>query len=80
MYYVYILQSVNDASRHYIGLTNDMDRRLSEHNSESCSHTKKYAPWKIKNYFAFDREAVAQRFEKYLKTGSGRQFSRRHFQ
>jgi putative endonuclease len=36
-------------------------------------------PWYIEVAVAFRSEAKARRFERYLKTGSGREFSRRHF-
>ncbi len=79
MHYVYILQSRKYSDRHYIGSTNDLKRRISEHNSGNNQHTSEHAPWHIKNYFAFDRKEVADRFEKYLKSGSGREFCKRHF-
>jgi hypothetical protein len=34
-------------------------------------------PWKITNYFAFERLRKARDFERYLKTGSGRAFASR---
>jgi hypothetical protein len=37
-------------------------------------------PWTVKSYFAFRERATAQRFEAYLKSGSGREFARRHFE
>ena len=79
MYYTYILQSEQDPERFYIGYTDDLKRRLAEHNARKCSHTSKYGPWMIKSYFAFQRKETAQKFEGYLKTGSGREFARRHF-
>ncbi|MDA7882463.1 GIY-YIG nuclease family protein [Akkermansiaceae bacterium] len=80
MFYTYILCSIENPNRHYIGFSSDLKQRLSEHNSGKCSHTAKYAPWKLHCYFAFENEATAKSFEAYLKTGSGREFSRRHFE
>ncbi len=71
MYYVYILQSIDLSERFYIGYTNDLKRRLAQHNSEHLGHTEKYRPWRIKNYFAFDDEQKAKDFEQYLKSQSG---------
>ena len=79
MYYVYILQSINNPETFYIGYTCDLKQRIHEHNSGYSPHTKKFAPWKIKNYVAFDNEQKAKDFEIYLKTHSGRKFCKNHF-
>jgi hypothetical protein len=42
-------------------------------------HTAKFRPWKVETAVAFSSETKARAFEKYLKSGSGREFSRRHF-
>jgi hypothetical protein len=52
---------------------------LKKHNAGEVFHTAKYRPWRIKNYFAFAYSEKAYRFEKYLKSGSGRAFARKHF-
>ena len=42
MVYVYILESAKDSSKHYVGITNNVNRRLAEHNKKpSCSYTIK---------------------------------------
>jgi len=74
--YVYILQSEQDAEHVYTGLTDDLDARLSRHNSGEVSHTSKHRPWRIKTYVAFTDENRALAFEKYLKSGSGRAFAK----
>jgi putative endonuclease len=79
MIYVYILASVGSPGRHYEGMTTDLRNRLKEHNAGEVFHTAKYKPWVIKNYFAFEDKDKAYRFEKYLKSGSGRAFAKRHF-
>jgi predicted GIY-YIG superfamily endonuclease len=73
-YYVYILVSEADGRLHYSGLTRDLNTRLAEHNRGKCPHTSKHRPWKIETAIAFRSEAKARRFERYLKTGSGREF------
>ncbi len=78
-YYVYILVSETDEKAHYSGITRNLNARLSEHNREKCPHTARYIPWKIETALAFRSQAKARRFERYLKTGSGREFARRHF-
>jgi putative endonuclease len=79
MIYVYILRSLAEPERFYSGITIDLKSRLKEHNAGEVLHTSKYAPWRIKNYFAFEDEKKAYAFEKYLKSGSGRAFIKRHF-
>ena len=78
MKYVYILQSKQDAEHFYAGVTDDLDARLSKHNSGAVTHTAKYRPWRIKTYVAFTDEVRAFAFEKYLKSGSGRAFAKTH--
>jgi putative endonuclease len=78
-YYVYILVSKVNNEMHYSGITRDLKARLDEHNRGNCPHTAKHRPWKIETAIAFRSEAKARLFEKYLKSGSGREFARRHF-
>ena len=77
--YVYILVSLIDAERHYVGCTSDLQARLNKHNEDGCPHTAKYHPWLIETAIRFSHKQKAVDFESYLKSGSGREFSRRHF-
>ena len=79
MYYTYILSSLSDPDHFYIGSTSDLKRRLLEHNSGKSIHTNKFTPWKIKNYIAFETQDKADKFEKFLKSGNGRIFAKKHF-
>jgi predicted GIY-YIG superfamily endonuclease len=74
MHYVYIIQSINDPDKIYVGCTENLNKRLSNHNSGTTPHSKKYKPWKLIVYIAFDVKSRAYEFEEYLKSGSGRQF------
>ena len=77
--YVYILQSDAHPDRFYVGMTDDLHKRLHKHNAGGVTHTAKFKPWVIKTAIAFrDRERAAE-FERYLKTGSGRAFALKHF-
>jgi len=78
-YYVYILRSLSDPDRTYIGYTTNLESRLIKHNEGGSPHTSKYRPWQIETAMAFSDKQKALAFEKYLKSGSGREFSRRHF-
>ena len=79
MFYVYILQSIDFPDKFYIGYTDDLKRRIKQHNYEHFGHTDKYRPWRIKDYFAIDDEQKAKDFEKYLKSQCGREFIKKHF-
>src|SRR3989344_9430761 len=75
-HYVYILQ--NERGRHYIGLTDNIDDRLSRHNRGEIPSTNKYKPWKIIHFATFLTREKAAAYEKYLKSGSGTTFRQRH--
>lgn len=77
MHYVYILRSQSNLDRHYVGVTADLKARLERHNAGAVSHTSKHVPWQIKTYLAFNDQAQAFAFEKYLKTASGRAFAKK---
>ena len=79
MKYVYMLQSLSDPDRYYVGGSVDLKRRLTDHNAGQSSHTSKFVPWKLVTYVAFSDHAKADKFEAYLKTGSGRAFANKHF-
>lgn len=70
MFYVYILQSLKDKGL-YIGCTNDIKKRLKEHNNGQSKATKPRAPFKLLHYEAFLSEIDAYETEKYLKTTRG---------
>lgn len=78
-YYVYLLVSQTNATRHYTGLTKDLDARLNAHNAGQVPHTAKYRPWRIETAVAFHSREKAAEFEKYLKSHSGRAFAKKHF-
>ncbi|MDO8517862.1 MAG: GIY-YIG nuclease family protein [bacterium] len=73
MYWVYALKS-NIQKYIYVGMTNDIDRRIAEHNAGRAKTTKPYAPFKlIYSETAGDRQSARKR-EKYLKSGIGKEF------
>ena len=78
-HYVYILVSESDPDRHYVGSTSDLDVRLAAHSAGKVSHTSKHKPWRVETAIAFRSGEKAMAFERYLKSGSGREFARRHF-
>ena len=79
MIYVYILQSTAGDEHFYVGISNDLKSRLRQHNAGEVFHTAKHRPWTLKNHVAFEDEQKAYAFERYLKSGSGRAFAKKHF-
>jgi predicted GIY-YIG superfamily endonuclease len=79
MHYVYLLRSESCPEQRYVGLTNNLKSRLQQHNAGGSPHTAKFRPWILHAYFAFSDKERAAAFEQYLKSGSGREFGRRHF-
>ena len=76
---VYLLRSQKNPTRFYVGLCSNMKRRLAEHNAGECKSTADASPWEVQVAVYFRDEKRAHAFERYLKTGSGRAFSKRHF-
>lgn len=76
MYYVYIL--ICSDGRTYIGCTDDLKDRVKRHKVGSVPATAKRLPVKLIAYFALSNKYTTFNFEKYLKSGSGRTFIRKH--
>ncbi len=77
--FVDILQNDFHPERHYTGFTSDVDNRLEWHNHGPHGQTVKHRLWSLLVVIEFATEVQARRFERYLKTGSGRAFAERHF-
>jgi putative endonuclease len=78
-HYVYQLASISKPERHYTGLTRDLKHRIKQHNRGEVRATANHAPWRIDVAIAFHDASKAASFEQYLKSHSGRTFSKRHF-
>ncbi len=76
MFYVYCLES-KETGKLYFGYTNDLKRRVQEHNKGLNASTRPYVPWVIIYYEACILESDAKRREKYLKTNTGRRMFKR---
>ena len=79
MHYVYIIQSKKCPKKKYVGCTNNIKKRLANHNSGTTPHTQKYMPWELSVCISFKKKDTAIEFEKYLKSGSGRAFALKRF-
>ena len=77
MHYMYLIESLSAQGERYVEMTTDLKQRLREHNQGRSSHTAKFSPWKLITYVAFNDQAKAEAFERYLKSGSGHAFARK---
>lgn len=75
MFYVYVLENV--ANDLYVGYTNDLRRRLEEHNRGVSFYTKRGKNWRVIYYEACINQDDAKRREKYFKTTQGRRLLKR---
>lgn len=71
MHYVYVLRNPR---QFYIGSTNNLKKRLLEHNENKSFATKNRGPWKLIYYEASENEKDARTREKYLKTAWGKRY------
>jgi predicted GIY-YIG superfamily endonuclease len=68
---------VADPEQEYVGASENLKQRLADHNAGKSTHTAKFMPWKLLWYSAFSDKSKALAFEKYLKSHSGRAFSKK---
>ncbi len=75
MYYVYVIMSEKDGKR-YTGITNDLERRLREHNAGHLGtiSTRRRGPFKLVHHETAVDGLAARKREKFLKSGEGRRF------
>jgi putative endonuclease len=73
MFFVYVLKSKIDG-RLYKGMTDNLERRIKEHNFGKVKSTKGYAPWDLVYSEVFDSRIEARLREVFLKSGIGREF------
>ena len=73
MFNVYILRSISTNKR-YIGQTQDIDKRLADHNEGNSRYTKNRGPWVLIYSEKCSSRSEAMSREKFLKSGKGRDF------
>ncbi|TAJ12924.1 GIY-YIG nuclease family protein [Patescibacteria group bacterium] len=76
MYYVYILRCADQ--KPYTGCTENIKERLERHSKGYVPATRERRPINLTQYVAFQDKQKAFEFEKYLKSGSGRAFIKKH--
>lgn len=72
MFFVYVLKSIQ-TGKYYKGLTKNLDRRIEEHNAGKTSSNKALRPFRLIYVQIFETLEQAREFEKFLKTGFGRE-------
>ncbi len=73
MYYAYVLKS--EINGHfYKGSTENLYRRVQEHNDGIVTYTSKFRPWKLVYFETFQNRGEAMKREKFFKSGKGREF------
>ncbi len=70
MWFVYILRSQKDGNK-YIGVTEDIKRRLAEHNAGKNFSTKHRRPFELEFYFSFENKLEAFETERKFKRSHG---------
>ena len=76
-HYVYILLCSDQKT--YVGCTSNLQERIKRHKLGQIPATQERLPIKLLTYFALPNKYLAFNFEKYLKSGSGRAFLKKHF-
>lgn len=66
MYYAYIIKSIKNKS-FYVGITNNLERRLQEHNSGKLKNTRNKRPWILWHFRECVDSKEARKEELYLK-------------
>ena len=70
-FYTYILFSKTKNS-YYIGSTNNIERRLAEHNRGKSTYTKRGIPWTLVYKEEFETKALAYQREMKIKAWKSR--------
>ncbi len=75
MYFVYVIYS-EKLKRFYTGTTNDLDKRIEQHNSSYYpnSYTSKGIPWALKVDFTFEVSSHAYFAERFIKRMKSKKF------
>jgi len=77
--FVYVLQSLSQPDRQFVESAADVPARVATHNAGHSPLTAACRPWRLVAVVQFGSEGAALRFEKFLKTGTGRALARQFF-
>ena len=73
MFTVYVLKS-QSSGKLYIGQTQDLERRIFEHQNGIARYTRNHGPWEVLFTEEYSTRVEAMRRETFLKSGKGREF------
>ncbi len=73
MYFVYVLKSEKD-NKFYYGFTENLERRIKEHNNSKVPSTKSRVPFELIYFENTSNIIEARKREKYFKSGFGRKY------
>ncbi|MCE7993559.1 MAG: GIY-YIG nuclease family protein [Roseivirga sp.] len=73
MFTVYAIRSIS-RNYTYIGMSAELEVRVQRHNVGGNKTTRAYAPFKLIHTKSFDTRLEARNYEKYLKSGVGREW------
>jgi len=73
MHYVYAIKSLVK-NYIYVGITDNPDRRINQHNTGRSKTTRYYTPFKLILIEKYNNRIDARKREKYLKSGCGKEF------
>jgi len=76
-YFVYVLKCAD--GKPYTGCTDNLKERIERHNKGYVPATKNRLPVELMTSVNFQDKYKSFEFEKYLKSGSGRAFMKKHF-
>jgi putative endonuclease len=78
MYYLYVLLN-NSKTKTYTGVTDDVNKRLKNHNDGKVKSSRPYSPYKIIHTESFASLSEARKKEKFYKPTTGRRRLRQMF-
>jgi putative endonuclease len=70
---LYVIRSITDNFR-YVGITNDLERRLKQHSAGLNKSTRLHKPFKLVFSEEYKNYKEARKREIFLKSGVGRKF------
>jgi putative endonuclease len=77
MWYVYFLELNNGDI--YVGSTNELRKRLHNHQNGQVLSTRSHCPVKLRSYIAVETRLKARQLERYFKSGSGKAIALKRF-
>jgi len=76
----FFVYAINSLSHDWVdvGMTNNLARRIQEHNKGQNRSTKPYVPFELIYSESHSSREIARKREKYFKSGSGKKWLKKH--